>query len=376
MSDRNAKQPGAQHLQRTAFAQYEPQTHGESKDSLCSVQLRTPKLGSAPPAVIHAGPQCPLDGTRRRMNRSAAGFHFSDTLAGMVRVGGFELYSVITGRFRLDGGAMFGVVPKVLWSSHAPPDEHNRIELATRTLIAAERARGRVILIDTGCGTKWAPDHAERFAIEHDADALDRALAKLGFTRSDVTDVVVTHLHFDHNGGLTDWADEPGGSTILRYPNARHWIHRRHWEHARAPHIKDRASFLPHDFEALEGDGVLAFVEGERPEGPLNGWTWLVSHGHTPCQLHPIFQSDTGGVVFAGDLVPTRHHLSPAWVMAYDVEPLRTIDEKIALYERCIAHRLGLAFPHDPDAGGVLISGAQRKPGIAATLDFGMDRAV
>ncbi len=257
---------------------------------------------------------------------------------------------------------MFGVVPKVLWSRATQPDDKNRIPLVTRTLVAIDRDTRRVVLVDTGCGSKWSPDHAARYAIEHDEQAIDRALGAIGYTRSDVTDVVITHLHFDHNGGLTDWAREPGGATVLRYPAAKHWIHRNHWAHACNPHIKDRASFLPQDFESLERAGVLAFVEGETPAGPTDGWTWLVSHGHTPYQLHPVFPGDRSGVVFAGDLVPTANHLAPAWVMAYDVQPMATIDEKVALYRRCKSESLVLAFPHDPLQGGLSIAGTPEKP--------------
>ena len=139
---------------------------------------------------------------------------------------------------------MFGVVPKALWARTSPPDDLNRISLVTRTLLAVDRSSGRVILVDTGCGTKWDPDKAERFAIEHDPGAIPGALKELGLSAEDVTDVVVTHLHFDHNGGLTAWADQAGGPTRLCFPKARHWIHGKHWEHARHPHLKDRASFL------------------------------------------------------------------------------------------------------------------------------------
>jgi len=280
----------------------------------------------------------------------------------MVQVGGFELYSVITGRFGLDGGAMFGVVPKVLWERATRPDDQNRIPLVTRTLIAIHPIEHRVILVDTGCGTKWTPEQADRFAISHDSSAIDRALESLGFTRFDVTDVVVTHLHFDHNGGLSDCASAPGGATFLRYPSARHWIHRRHWEHAHRPHSKDRASFLPQDSEALDREGVLSFVDSDRPDSPMPGWEWVVSHGHTPFQLHPVFKGGDVSLVWAGDLIPTRHHIRPTWVMAYDVEPMKTIDEKTVLYRRFASARNVFAFAHDPDWGAARVTGSPSKP--------------
>lgn len=257
---------------------------------------------------------------------------------------------------------MFGVVPRVLWSRLTQPDDQNRISLVTRTLLALNRERKRIILVDTGCGSKWTPDEAARFAIEHDAHAIDRTLTDLGFTRADVTDVVVTHLHFDHNGGLTDWANETQAATIPRYPHARHWIHRRHWMHANQPHAKDRASFRPQDWKTLEQNDQLAFVDGLHPSDPLPGLKWHVTHGHTPFQLHPEFSDGDSSRFWAGDLIPTRHHLNPPWVMAYDLEPTRTIDEKCAVYERSIDRNSMLALPHDTDCAAVTLTGAATKP--------------
>ncbi len=286
----------------------------------------------------------------------------------MLTIDPFEIYSVVTGTLGLDGGAMFGVVPKVLWTQKADPDEHNRIPLTTRTLLAVDRSAGRVILVDTGCGTKWSPKDAERFAIRMDPQAIPSALAAIGLSPEDVTDVVIGHLHFDHAGGLTDWVDEPNEETCLRYPSARHWIHRRHWEHASKPHLKDRASFLKQDFAALGEAGVLGFLEGENPDPPFEGLTWLVSHGHTPYQLHPVFGVGRNRLVFAGDLVPTMAHLRPGWVMAYDVLPMTTIDEKQALFRRCLDDGWLIAFPHDPRAGGAALTGRVDRPVVDRAL--------
>jgi glyoxylase-like metal-dependent hydrolase (beta-lactamase superfamily II) len=264
---------------------------------------------------------------------------------------------------------MFGVVPRVLWESVVDVDDRNRILLATRTLLAVHRQAGRVVLVDTGCGSKWSPEQAERYAIRPDPTAIETALAGAGASAADVTDIVISHLHFDHNGGLTDWYDDADdGRTALRYPNAMHWIHRDHWNHAQRPHIKDRASFLRHDFEALEEAGVLRFVEGESPESSIPGIDWIVSHGHTPAQLHPIFGDGDEGLVFAGDLAPTVAHLRMGWVMAYDVLPMTTIDEKQRLLRRCLEHRWMLAFPHDPSTGGVILDGSVDRPVVSRSV--------
>ncbi len=287
----------------------------------------------------------------------------------MLEIGEFGIVSVQTGTFRLDGGAMFGVVPKVLWASHEDVDDQNRILMATRTLLAVSRDRKHVILVDTGTGTKWEGKEAERFAITYDGDAIGRALSsQFGLTVDDVTDIVVTHLHFDHNGGLTDWSGEPGGDTRLCYPNARHWLHRDQWQHAHVPSLKDRASFLEQDFDILESQAEMSFVEGQSPDAPWPGVRFFVSNGHTPGQLLPIFSDDTRSLMFTGDAFPTSSHLRLAWVMAYDLEPLKTIAEKQRILRRCHDEGMALAFPHDHRLGGAEIDFAGTKPFVARTL--------
>lgn len=290
------------------------------------------------------------------------------TIRCMLKIEPFEFYSVVTGSVRLDGGAMFGVVPKVLWENVTDVDDLNRIPLKTRTLMAVDRARGRVILVDTGCGTKWSKDRADRFAVQYKPAAVPAALEAVGLSVDDVTDVVITHLHFDHNGGLTYWYDEPAGPTRPTYPQARHWVHQRQWEHANQPSVKDRASFLCEDFAVLAEEGLLRLVEGDNPSPPLDGMAWLVSNGHTPCQLHPIFGIGPERLLFVGDLVPTAAHLPLGWIMAYDLHPMTTIAEREAIYRRCLEEDLLLAFPHDPKVGGVAIDGPLERPIIARTL--------
>jgi len=285
----------------------------------------------------------------------------------MVRIGPFDIYSIPTGSLRLDGGAMFGVVPKVLWAQTAPPDERNRISLATRTLLAVDWQSRRVVLTDTGCGTKWSPNEAAKYDVHYDHQAIPNALHALGLTVEDVTDVVVTHLHFDHNGGLTDWYDDPGGPTVQRFKNARHWIHRRHWDHACNPHIKDRPSFFKADYESIAESGLFQFVEGDAPAGPFEGLEWCVSHGHTPFHLHPKFRDGKNSILFVGDLVPTVAHLRPAWVMAYDMQPRVTIDEKYRVFQEALKDGGILAFAHDPATPAVRIDGTPDRPIVCET---------
>ena len=289
----------------------------------------------------------------------------------MITIGDFDIISVQNGSIRLDGGAMFGVVPKVIWAEQEDVDDQNRILLATRTLIAVSRDRKQVILTDTGPGTKWSADEVPRFEVRCRANAVGDALQKrFGLGVRDVTEVIITHLHFDHNGGLTEWVDEPGGPTRLCFPNARHWIHREHWDYARHPTERDRASFLKRDFDLLESAAAPMFVDGDEPPTPWEGVRFLVSHGHTPGQLLPIFHDGRQELLFTGDLLPTGNHLRVPWVMAYDLEPLRTMEEKKRLLRRCREHRTWLAFPHDRRLAGARLDFANDRPFVAAALNL------
>jgi len=288
----------------------------------------------------------------------------------VIRVGRFQILSVVNGHARLDGGAMFGVVPKVMWEKKASPDGLNRIRLALRTLVAVDVDARRVVLVDTGAGTKWAPQDAERYAITHHPNALIDALAPFRMTEADVTDVVIAHLHFDHAGGMTFWRDRPGGEIGVRFPQARHWVHEKHLAHARNPTLRDRVSFIPEDLEALDQAGLLHGVSGDAPGAPFDGVQWFLSHGHTPYQLLPWFEDDERPLLFVGDMIPTVPHLSPAWIMGYDLLPLTTLEEKQHVLRLCSEQGLRLAFPHDPEIGGVEVNVVGGRPIVSKQLDL------
>lgn len=290
-----------------------------------------------------------------------------------MRIGSFEVYSIVTGRFRLDGGAMFGVVPKVLWGSAVDVDADNRIFLTTRTLLIIQHDTKRAVLVDTGCGTKWGKESAARFVIEHDGDAITNALAKIGLCRDDVTDVVVTHLHFDHNGGLSNWFDDPGGRTVLNFPKAVHWIHEKQWAHTHKPTPKDRASYLKEDFAVLEDNRLLRMVSGDAPDPLMPGLDWRLSHGHTPYQLLVTVGDGAQRVAFSGDAIPTSAHLRAGWVMAYDLFPLTTMEEKQALARRAIEDGWLIAFPHDPKLAAVALDGTPDRPIVSKTPSLSVD---
>ncbi len=284
-----------------------------------------------------------------------------------IRAGSYEIRSVVAGWDRLDGGAMFGVVPKVLWEKNEDVDDRNRILMALRVLLAVDRDAGRVILVDAGAGPKWSEKEAARFAMEHDAAALGAALDSFGLTSADVTDVVLSHLHFDHAGGITGWGEEEGETKLL-FPNARHWVHEKHLAHALSPTDRDRASFLERDFRILSNSDRLSPVTGDDPRPDIPGVSWNLSHGHTPYQLLPIFEDAKEPVLFAGDLLPTSSHLPPPWVMSYDLFPLTSLDERKKFYDRARADHTIVAFSHDRSMGAARLDFSGKRPAVGEKL--------
>jgi len=262
----------------------------------------------------------------------------------MAQIGPYSLHTVDTGRFGLDGGAMFGIVPKPLWSQRIAPDDENRIPLAMRCLLLD--GPDRLILIDTGIGDTFAgTKYQDIYAVNQNDGTLDERLAELGFARSDVTDVILTHLHFDHCGGSTRRAE--GEKFSVTFPNATYHVQKAHWEWATDANPKEDASFVNVTFRPLEDSGQLRLVEGASTLFP--GVSVEVVHGHTEAQqVVKVTDSDTS-LVYVADLLPTTHHLGPAWTMAYDVRPLKTIDEKAAFLERAVDAEWNLFFEHDPD---------------------------
>lgn len=281
-----------------------------------------------------------------------------------MEIGRYDIRSVETGRFRLDGGAMFGVVPRALWAKVAPPDDLNRIQLSMRTLVVRDLRAGRVILVDTGAGNKWTATERERFAFDVAEDRIAATLAQIGLSPDDVTDILVTHLHFDHNGGLTRWADETADLAVPCFPRARVWVHRRHWEHGNRPTHKDRASFLEHDFAPIERAGLLRLIDGDPPECPFDGLKLHCVNGHTPAQILPWFAAEGRELLYTGDLFPTFAHLPVPWVMAYDLEPLKTIVEKKHVLKCCWTRDLALASVHDPTTACAKIVEEKGRPAL------------
>ena len=261
----------------------------------------------------------------------------------MPEIGRYTLHEIETGRFGLDGGAMFGIVPKPLWERVMPPDDRNRITLAARCLLL--EGRDRLILIDNGLGPPPSEKFADIYAVDQEHSELHASLEEAGFEAGEVTDVILTHLHFDHCGGTT-WRDEQG-DWQLTFEHARHHVQRAHWEWARTSNPKEKASFRAENLDPLADSGTVKLVDGRQEI--LDGIEALPVNGHTEAQQMIKISDGDDTLVYVADLLPTTHHLKAAWTMAYDVRPMATIEEKADFLDEAEREGWTLFFEHDPD---------------------------
>ena len=261
--------------------------------------------------------------------------------------GDLELLPLLDGFLGLDGGAMFGVVPKPLWEKRAPADERNRVRLAMRPLVV----RGaQTVLIDAGIGSKMDAKSTEIYAIDRRHD-LHGTLRDAGLSPADIDVVLATHLHFDHAGGFTE-RDAAGGLRPA-FPNARYLVRGGEWEDARQPHERNRASYLAENYEPLQAAGVLDLFDEDRVIMP--GVRVVCTGGHTA--HHQIVYLESGGLtaVFAADLLPTAAHVEDPWIMGYDLYPMETLVFKRRFVREAIAREHLIFFEHDPAiAAGVI----------------------
>ncbi len=258
-----------------------------------------------------------------------------------LRLGPMTVHALVEGRLALDGGAMFGVVPRTLWERRFTPDERNRISLVTRSMLVEVGAKR--ILVDLGMGTRWDGKHRAMYGLEHGTNGLDGALAQLGRSRADITDVVLSHLHFDVAGGTTR---EEGGELRLSFPKATVHLQRRQWKWAHQPAEKDAGSFRKDDFALLERSGLLHLLEGATELCP--GVNLFVSEGHTVGMQLVRLEAEEQTLVFCADLIPTTAHLHAPWVSAYDLYPLTAIEEKRQLLAQAVEEGWQLFFARDP----------------------------
>lgn len=261
-----------------------------------------------------------------------------------MRLGPWQIESVVAAGYAQDGGALHGVIARPVWERENPPDAQNRVRLAARCLVAIDRAAGRVVLVDPGPGDRWTAEEAAALALDRSVPGLDAALARLGVAPDDVTDVVLTHLHALHAGGVA--RRDADGHAALAFPRATHHLQRRHWQWAHRPSERDAPAFRAADVELLGRAERLHLVDGEAELFP--GASLVVSEGHTPALQLPRFEGDGTHLVCGGDLVPTRAHLEPAWITAHDLLPVTSLEEKKVLLAEALEDDGIIAFAHDP----------------------------
>ena len=258
-----------------------------------------------------------------------------------------RLYPINAGNFKLDGGAMFGVVPKSLWTRTNPADSNNMIDIAARCLLIEDN--NRLILIDTGMGDKQSEKFFGYYHLWGN-DTIDKSLAKYGFHRDDITDVFMTHLHFDHCGGSIQWNKD---RTLLEpaFKNANFWSNENHWQWATQPNRREKASFLEENILPMEDSGHLKFTplpqHGNIVTSSELGFGIFFANGHTEKQMIPMINYDGKTICFMADLLPTAGHLPLPFVMGYDTRPLLTLDEKEQFLNLAADNNYYLVLEHD-----------------------------
>lgn len=257
-----------------------------------------------------------------------------------------KLYPIEAGNFKLDGGAMFGVVPKTIWNRTNPADENNLIDIAARCLLIEDG--NRLTLIDNGMGNKQSDKFFSYYSLWGD-HSLDKSLSKFGFHRDDVTDVFMTHLHFDHCGGSVNWNADKTGYEVA-FKNAKFWTNENHWEWATQPNAREKASFLHENLIPMQESGQLHFIQ--RPDSDFGfsdelGFGIFYADGHTEKQMLPHINYQGKTIVFCGDLLATAGHIPIPYVMGYDTRPLLTLGEKTKFMTAAADNNYYLMLEHD-----------------------------
>lgn len=257
-----------------------------------------------------------------------------------------KIYPIEAGNFKLDGGAMFGVVPKPIWNKTNPADENNMIDIAARCMLIEDGSR--LILIDTGMGNKQSEKFFGYYSLWGN-HSLDKSLAKYGYHRDDVTDVFMTHLHFDHCGGSINWNKDRTGYEVA-FKNAKYWTNDNHWEWATKPNAREKASFLSENILPMQESGQLNFIKRLEVDflskSELDFGIFFVD-GHTEKMMLPHVQYQDKTIVFCADLIPTAGHLPLPYVMGYDTRPLLTLPEKAKFLNTAVENNYYLWLEHD-----------------------------
>lgn len=265
-----------------------------------------------------------------------------------MKIGPYELHAIETGLFRLDGGSMFGVVPWAFWSKTNPPDELQRIQLTARCLLI--QGNGRNILVDDGNGTKWNEKLRNIYQLDNSQFDLLSSLKNFNLRREDITDVILTHLHFDHAGGSTMLVD---GKLEITFPKARFYLQRKQWELSQHPTEKDRASYFYNDFSLLFEKNKVELIDGE--ESIFLGIEVLVMNGHTDGLQLPKISDGKTTLLFCSDLLPLAVHIPYPYIMGYDVRPLETLADKKRILPQAFEEQWTLFLEHDPNVQAITI---------------------
>ncbi len=278
------------------------------------------------------------------------------------------LHTIDAGNFKLDGGAMFGVVPKSFWNKLNPADENNLCSWKMRCLLVEDG--NQLILVDTGMGSKQDAKWQGYYYRHGDGD-LVQSIRKAGFSEKEVTDVILTHLHFDHCGGAVQW-NQDRTKFKMTFPNAKYWTHSQHYDWAIHPNPREKATFFKENIMPIKEAGQLFFINDEIVP-PFNSIDILVADGHTEKMLMPKIHYKNQEIVFAADTIPSMAHIPVPYVMSYDVRPLQTMEEKNELLTQAVANDWLLYFDHDPQIDCGFVSSTEKGFQIAekgALIDF------
>ncbi len=278
-----------------------------------------------------------------------------------MKIGKYSVSTLETGTLGIDGGAMFGVVPKPLWERTNPADEQNRITLSGRVLLI-ENGQKKII-VDTGTGIGWREKFANIFRIEHQSGSLYSSLEKRGIKPEEITDVIITHLHFDHVGGAVIFDEE--GNTSPAFPNAKYHINKKQFEWAKNPSRRDRASYFENRFMPMYKTGQYEFHEGDfRLDEEVE---LLEINGHTPGQQLVKVSDGENTILYCADLIPTAGHVPLPFIMGFDLFPLTTLEEKLRFLPKAVEEKWLLVFEHDPENVAVTVKKTEKN-------DFAIDK--
>ena len=259
-----------------------------------------------------------------------------------MKIGNIEILPVDYGRFKLDGGAMFGVVPKVLWENYFPANDKDQINMALRGMLI--RTGSHNILVDTGVGDKMSDKLNKIYDVDFSNYSISASLTNINLSPEDITDVILTHLHFDHTGGAT--IRKNNGDIVPAFPNALYYMQKKQYQWANSPSERDRASYFSENYVPLNECGAVKFLDGDEEIFP--GVSVVEVNGHTPGQQLVKICSQGQCLLFCGDLIPTSAHVSVPWIMSYDLFPMVTLEEKKKILSAAASENWLLLYEHDP----------------------------